>query len=239
MNWKYWVIRKMNPNSEKNATVTEPQAAVKRGLRNSVTSSIGARTRRSQRTNPPSSPAASAKPARLRALLQPWSGASMIVNTSSAMPAVESTKPRRSSAGALGSREVGTLQRDQRGGHRGHGRHREEDARPGEVLEQPAADDRPERDRHARRGSPQPDRAGALGALGEDVGDQRQRRGEHHRRAQAHEAARDDQRAGARGQAAREAREAEQGEAGEQHALASEPVRQLPAASRNAANTRL
>ena len=43
MNWKYCVIRKMNPNSEKNATVTEPLAALKRGLRNRPTSSIGAR----------------------------------------------------------------------------------------------------------------------------------------------------------------------------------------------------
>lgn len=29
-NWKYWVTMKMKPNRAKNATVTEPLAAVKR-----------------------------------------------------------------------------------------------------------------------------------------------------------------------------------------------------------------
>ena len=78
-NWKYWVIRKMNPASEKNVTVTEPLAALKRWLRNSPRSIIGSRAVRSRAMNAPSSPAASAKPARLRTLLQPWAGASMIV----------------------------------------------------------------------------------------------------------------------------------------------------------------
>ena len=70
-NWKYCVIRKMKPNSVKNATVTAPLAAAKRGLRNRATSSIGARARRSQATNTPSSAAAAAKPASVRAPLQP------------------------------------------------------------------------------------------------------------------------------------------------------------------------
>ncbi len=41
MNWKYCVTRKMKPNSAKNATVTEPLAAEKAGVRNSETSIIG------------------------------------------------------------------------------------------------------------------------------------------------------------------------------------------------------
>ena len=41
MNWKYWVTRKMNPWRAKNEIATDPLAAVKRGLRNSSTSSMG------------------------------------------------------------------------------------------------------------------------------------------------------------------------------------------------------
>jgi hypothetical protein len=78
-NWKYWVIRKMKPNRQKNAIVTEPLAAVKRAFRNRPTSSIGSATRRSQAMNAATNAAATAKPARVRVLPQPWLGASMIV----------------------------------------------------------------------------------------------------------------------------------------------------------------
>ena len=61
----------MKPKSVKNATVTAPLAALNRILRNSRTSSIGWAIRRSQPTNTASSTAATAKPARLRALPQP------------------------------------------------------------------------------------------------------------------------------------------------------------------------
>ncbi len=40
-NWEYWVTRKMNPDSAKNEIATDALAAVKRGLRNKLTSSIG------------------------------------------------------------------------------------------------------------------------------------------------------------------------------------------------------
>jgi hypothetical protein len=69
----------MNPISEKKVIVSAPLAALKRGLRNSATSSIGARARRSQTTNTASTLAASASPAIVRAAPQPWLGASMIV----------------------------------------------------------------------------------------------------------------------------------------------------------------
>src|SRR5258706_13900180 len=81
-NWKYWVIKKMNPNSEKNETVTEALAALKRRSVNSDTSSIGASLWRSQEMNAASSAIAAAKPPSVAALDQPWPGASMIVNIS-------------------------------------------------------------------------------------------------------------------------------------------------------------
>src|SRR5262249_11123415 len=48
---------------------------------------------------------------------------------------------------------------DERGADSSNGCHREEDARPPELLEQPASDDRPERDRHADGRPPEADRA--------------------------------------------------------------------------------
>ncbi len=78
-NWKYWVTRKMNPDSAKNEIATEALAAVNRGLPNRLRSSIGCSVRRSQATNAAASTAVSAKPPSVRALPQPWFGASMIV----------------------------------------------------------------------------------------------------------------------------------------------------------------
>jgi len=98
----------MNPDSAKNEIATEPLAAVNRGFRNSVTSSIGSSARRSQATNAASTTAVTAKPARVLALPQPWFGASMIVYTSRPIAAVESANPPLSARGASGSREVGT-----------------------------------------------------------------------------------------------------------------------------------
>ena len=64
---------------------------------------------RSHAMNAASSTAPTAKPATLRALPQPYSGASMIVKINSAIAAVDSAKPPRSVFGACGSRDVGTL----------------------------------------------------------------------------------------------------------------------------------
>jgi hypothetical protein len=71
--------RRRMPLSEKKAIVTAPLAALKRRFRNSATSSIGARARRSQAMKATSSPPATARPPMLRAAVQPWLGASMIV----------------------------------------------------------------------------------------------------------------------------------------------------------------
>ena len=69
-NWKYWVIRKMKPNNVKKAIVTDALAAVKRGLRNRLMSSIGDSRRSSVTMNAPNRSSASAKPVSVRALAQ-------------------------------------------------------------------------------------------------------------------------------------------------------------------------
>src|SRR6185312_16146838 len=78
-NWKYWVTRKMKPERAKKEIATEALAAVKRGFRKRVRSSIGRSVCRSQTANATASNAVSAKPAIVRVLSQPWLGASMIV----------------------------------------------------------------------------------------------------------------------------------------------------------------
>lgn len=73
------MIRKMKPNSAKNAKVTAPLAAVKRRLRNRRTSSIGCAVRCSVRTRAARATTATAAPASVRVLPQPALGASMMV----------------------------------------------------------------------------------------------------------------------------------------------------------------
>src|SRR5262249_3516464 len=76
--WKYWVIRKMNPSSAKNASATETLAAVNRGLRNSRTSIIGAAVARSAATSAASRTTPAASEPRVAAEVQPQPGAWMI-----------------------------------------------------------------------------------------------------------------------------------------------------------------
>ena len=78
----------------------------------------------------------------------------------------------------------------------------EEDAAPGEVLDQPAARDRPDRDAHPGHRRPDRDRLRAL-VLGEDVREDRERRRHDRRRADAHQGTRGDQ----LGRAARDGRQ--------------------------------
>src|SRR5215472_1558098 len=98
----------MNPKKVKNDTVTAPLAALNRMLRNSRTSSIGCAVRRSHVMNAASRTAETAKPATLRAAVHPYVGASMMVNTSSAMVADDSTRPGMSTGAASGSFDAGT-----------------------------------------------------------------------------------------------------------------------------------
>ena len=69
----------MNPDREKNEIATETLAAVNLGLPNRLRSSIGRSVRRSQATNAAANTAVAAKLPSVRALPQPWFGASMIV----------------------------------------------------------------------------------------------------------------------------------------------------------------
>ena len=87
------MIRKTNPNRAKNADVIDTLAAEKRRLRKMVTGSIGWATRSSQRTNTPSSTAATAKPPNVWADSQPHSGASMIVYTRALIAAIDRATP--------------------------------------------------------------------------------------------------------------------------------------------------
>ena len=74
-----WVIRKMNPNRAKKATVTAPLAALNLRLANRVMSMSGSACRRSHTAKPIPAARAVPKPVRVAAEVQPRSGASMIV----------------------------------------------------------------------------------------------------------------------------------------------------------------
>jgi len=69
----------MNPNRVNAETVTDPEAALNRGLANRATSSMGLWLRRSQETNPAQDGRRDDETARLRTEPQLASGASMMV----------------------------------------------------------------------------------------------------------------------------------------------------------------
>ena len=69
--WKNWVIRKMNPNSEKNATATIPAAVANLRLANSATSRIGCATTSSRQTKSPITAIATTIPTMVRASVHP------------------------------------------------------------------------------------------------------------------------------------------------------------------------
>src|SRR5215813_2914777 len=98
----------MNPNRVKNDTVTAPLAALNRMLRNRLTSSIGRAARLSQTMNAASRTAALMNPPRVRAAVHPLVGASIIVNTSSAMVTDDRTRPGMSTVAASGFFDAGT-----------------------------------------------------------------------------------------------------------------------------------
>src|SRR5260370_16430 len=64
--WKYWVSRKLTRAIAKNARVTEPLAAVKRGLGNRLRSTMGFEVVRSRAMKTANTAAASAKLTRVR-----------------------------------------------------------------------------------------------------------------------------------------------------------------------------
>jgi hypothetical protein len=101
---------------------------------------------------------------------------------------------RRRRLGVAGGRHADADQNGAEGGHRDE---REEHAGPGEVLEQPAPDDRAYRDADPGARAPEADRASALAALREHVGEQGEGGREDQRRADPHHGAGRDQLAGA------------------------------------------
>ena len=216
----------MNPDSAKNEIATEALAAVNRGLREQahvehrlLGAPLPGHERRRQHCG------------QREAAERPRASPAVVRGLDDRVDEQPDCRGRQREPGPVGAGRVRVTRGrdvagDQDTGAGGDRHHREEDAAPVGELEQPAADDRSERDRHARDRAPQADRPGALAPLGEHVGDQRQRRGEHHRRTDAHHRARRDQRAGAVRQPAGQARETEDRQAGEQHPLAPEAVRQ-------------
>src|SRR6185437_4387602 len=95
-NWKYWVIKKMNPNRLKNATEMESAPPVKRRIWKTRTSRSGPSVCSSATANVVRSTAAAAKHASVPVAVQPHCGPSMMASTSADTPAVESTTPRTS-----------------------------------------------------------------------------------------------------------------------------------------------
>ena len=144
----------MTPISAKNTSVTEMLAALKRRLRNTLTSSIGWRQRRSHATNAAKIAAPAPKASMIVALVQPRSGASMRPHTTTVEAGgrehgAEDVEPR-------GSRIAG-LRHQQQAGDQTEGDDRqvhEEHAVPREVLDEEAARDRADGHAEARRRRP-------------------------------------------------------------------------------------
>ena len=115
-----------------------------------------------------------------------------------------------------------------------HGDVHEEDGSPVEVLEQHTAGQRPERDADPRGARPDRDRLLALHGLGEDVGDDRERRGEDQRGADPGHGAHGDERACGVDERGRGTPDAEHDEPEGEHPPSAEPVAEAPAREQEA-----
>ncbi len=166
-------------------------------------SSIGDVLWRSHSTNATSVTAAITKAAITWSDDQPFSGPSMIPNSSVASPTIDSTAPTGSSRDCLGSRDLGMMNAPSHEGDPGHRNVDPEHRVPREVLEQEAADHRADGDGEPGEAGPDRDRPAALLGIVEDVGEDRQRRGHDQRPADAHEGAGEDQLLGGVGQSPR------------------------------------
>src|SRR5215467_14340157 len=98
----------MNPRRAKNAIATEALAAVNREFRNRLTSIIGLAAARSAATSTAMTAAPAARVPVVAAEAQPQPGAWMTPKMIRHIPAADSTRPRQSTGGVRGSREVGT-----------------------------------------------------------------------------------------------------------------------------------
>ncbi len=105
-----------------------------------------------------------------------------------------------------------------------HGHVDQEDRAPPEVLEQPAAGHRADGDSHAGHGGPDGDGLPPLPAVGEHVGDDRQRGGHDQRAADAHQGPGADELVGAVGQRRQDRPDAHDRQADGEGAAAAEAV---------------
>ena len=224
MNWKYCVIKKMNPNRVKKAIVTEPLAAVKRMFLNSRTSSIGWSLRRSCATKRPRRTTLPAKPAIESDEPQPRFGrfddrvddqAHERCGQHKARP-VERVRPRvlrrRGADGNQGNPTAAT------------GPSVKKTLDQLKCWKQETADDRPERDGGTACCSPQTNGERPFLAVGEHVREQGQGCREGHGCSHAHDRPGGDQLARTGTEATDEACDAKDGKASHQHALAAEAV---------------
>ena len=171
-----------------------------------------------------------AKPATVFGSSQPHSGASMMVNTSVVIAAIDSTIPPRSRRGAPASFDSGTSTTVATSATITTGTFTKKtephqkcsSSQP--PLIGPAATAMP------RDGAPDADRLGPLDRLGEHVGDDRERRREDERRADAHQRPAGDEALGRADGAGQRRRHAEHRQAGHEHPLA--PVAVAEAAGR-------
>src|SRR5262245_61418671 len=100
----------MNPSSAKKEMATAAAAAVNRGLRNRLMSIIGWAVRSSAATKRPRMTRPAARVVRVAAEAQPQLGAWMMPYTIRLIATTDRAKPRQSTGGVRGSREVGTRQ---------------------------------------------------------------------------------------------------------------------------------
>ena len=106
--WRYCVIKKSMPNSEKNEIMIAPLATLNRGFWKKCTLSIGLGVCNSHTRKPASRPAPSTNATSTSGEVQPCDGASMTPQRKIVRPEIDRTAPTGSRRGADGSRESGT-----------------------------------------------------------------------------------------------------------------------------------
>ena len=204
-----------------NATRFAPRNCLERSASKST---IGDGARRSMRMNATREATLSASSPRIAGEPQPQPFPSTSANTSAVRETViaDDAGDVDAPVDRLVARLLGREQRDD---HRadGDGEVDEEDRAPGDLLGQPAADDRADRERDRRDAGPGADRLPAL-MRRERVGDDREGRGHHERRADPLDRARGDERAVAGREADRGRGEREHDDAEQEHPAAPEDV---------------
>ena len=219
----YWLRKKIEPNIAKNTSVTAIDAAEKRGFLKKLTSSIGSGVWSSQRMNASEHRAAAdesdqhrrRRPTLARSFDDPEQDAGERADRQHGSEPVDRLRVRILRVGH---------DRDHRHDRdRDHRQVDEEHRAPPEMVEQVAADERPDRDAEPGHSRPDPDRAAPL-VVGKDVGQDRERRRHDERAAESLDRTCHDQRAGRTDQRAAERAEPEHDEPEEQRAAPPEPV---------------